>query len=93
MDLATLVRTMSPSLMSEVYVFITLQHNDTVPSNLYQRFYIQNKHSRHLVFNDSFLFCQTKTVFFVLKFYFKNKSVSQYCSGGLCFDSECYLLY
>ena len=38
MDLATLVRTMNPCLMPEVYVFITLQHNDTVPSNLYQRF-------------------------------------------------------
>merc|ERR1711971_57098 len=36
MDLATLVRAMNPCLMPEVYVFITLQHNDTVPSNLYQ---------------------------------------------------------
>ena len=42
MDLATLVQTMNPCLMPEVYVFITLQHNDTVPGNLYQRFYIQN---------------------------------------------------
>ena len=37
MDVATLIRSMSPALMPEVYVFITIQHNDTVPRMVHDR--------------------------------------------------------
>ena len=92
MDLATLVRTMNPCLKPEVYVFITLQHDDTVPSNLYQRFTFRtNTTNRHLFFYD--FSPVLPDYYFVSKFHFFKKSVSQYVvlAAGLCFVSECYL--
>ena len=38
MDVATLIKTMNPCLMPETYVFITIQNNDSLPRNIYERF-------------------------------------------------------
>ena len=47
MDVATLIKTMDPCLMPDVYVFITIQNNDTVPVNIYQRFVQQFRDQRY----------------------------------------------
>ena len=74
MDLDTLIRTMNPCLMPEVYVFITLQHDDTVPNNLYQRISFRtNTTNRHLFFT---IFSPVlPDYYFVSKFHLK-KSLS-----------------